>query len=113
MADALWQPIFLAPSAVEETFAQLDNLMTREATKRAAERARLEAAVAGLDAATPAATEQPEERPVGRAPRPRQAAAEPVPTPYVNLPERTTHGGPFGPQVRAKLVAEALARREW
>lgn len=31
------------------------------------------------------------------------------PIPYVPLPQRTTHGGPFGPKVREKLIAEALA----
>lgn len=31
--------------------------------------------------------------------------------PFVGLPERTTHGGAFGPKVRDKLIAEALLRR--
>lgn len=33
--------------------------------------------------------------------------------PYVALPQRTTHGGPFGPVVRAKLRDEAMGRRRW
>jgi hypothetical protein len=35
----------------------------------------------------------------------------PAPVPFVPMPRRTTHGGPFGPVVRAKLIREALARR--
>ena len=30
---------------------------------------------------------------------------------FVPLPQRTTHGGPFGPKVRAKLIAEILGKR--
>lgn len=36
-----------------------------------------------------------------------------APDPHVTLPERTTHGGNFGPKVRAKLTAIALEKRRW
>lgn len=39
--------------------------------------------------------------------RPTPVAPE---TPYVPLPQRTTHGGAFGPAVQRKLIAEALAK---
>ena len=35
------------------------------------------------------------------------------PEPPVRLPERTTHGGPFGPKVREHLIEEALSGRRW
>ncbi len=103
-------PSLLNSSAVDVTIADLDRLLQSEASRKATDLKGLEAAVGRLDALSFVADEPVRE---GRGPTgahtPGQAGSTPAPaTPYVALPQRTTHGGPFGPKVRAKLIAEAL-----
>lgn len=107
MADATWPSI---SSAVEETLAQLDALHRPLQTERLRHREAMAGMVSRLGESSepwrddepfnPTATLKGSAQPE----RPREV-------PFVPLPERTTHGGPFGPKVRAKLIAEALADR--
>lgn len=107
MADVTWPSI---SSAVDETLAQLDALHAPLRARRQATSEAMSAMVARLgESSEPwreddAFTPPPAVRPPGQ-----PAPASPS-MPYVPLPERTTHGGPFGPAVRNKLIAEALAK---
>jgi len=110
MADETLRSIF---SAADATIEQLSGLNLAE-RKRSFDGLRfLEAAVASLDGDglmsdevefTP--RERHHERDVRSAPRPD-------PAPFVALPQRTTHGGPWGPKMVEKLTAEALGKRGW
>lgn len=42
-----------------------------------------------------------------------RSPAAPDPAPVVLMPRRTTHGGPFGPRVEARITALALEKRKW
>lgn len=101
----------LVNSSIEETLAALDGLFQTDQAKRSRYLRQLESAVAGLGVGTPPDFE-PEpggrlgDRPNGRAPR----TVDPEPPPFIALPQRTTHGGPFGPAVRARLYAAALEK---
>jgi hypothetical protein len=109
MADEILRSIY---SAADETIAQLDQLNRLSSERVLRWRQSLDAATAqlgnsslpfeGLDRETPAGPSNWE----GSSALP--PAAEPEP--YYALPQRTTHGGPFGPAVRAKLLAAALAK---
>lgn len=106
--DAIMRSIYFAADA---TSADLDRLLAPMREQRSRHRQRLEQIVAGLDRVTAAEDQPPpehHERPADR--RPPQT---PDPQPFVVLPQRTTHGGPFGPKVRAKLVREALEESPW
>lgn len=106
--DATLRSIYFA---ADETIADLERLhATTEATRTRA-RISLDLVVAGLDGTF---AEEPEVRSErhGRAAVDRGATTS-DPTPFVALPVRTTHGGPFGPAVRDRLTREALAKREW
>jgi hypothetical protein len=99
-------------SAADETIAQLDQLNRASQERMLATRQSLDTRVARLgDSSLPFADANWEGTlgpggPLGTsAPPPRPESA-----PYVPLPQRTTHGGPFGPKVRAKLLAAALEK---
>lgn len=98
-------------SSNDEIFAHLDLLNRQAESRRAYWLERLERNVAGLGVAgqpDPVGDDPPRSRRgLGDRPRP---GPDPESTPYVTLPQRTTHGGDFGPAVRAKLIAEALGR---
>ncbi|NJD28873.1 MAG: hypothetical protein FIA92_11325 [Chloroflexi bacterium] len=100
-------------SSVDETLAQLDALHRPLAERRAAARVDLDRMVAALSVSSePWAEAADAERPTPSARRRAGTVAQGrEPDQFVALPERTTHGGPFGPAVRAKLIAEALANR--
>lgn len=106
MADVL----FPSTSSAEDTIAQLDALFAKDQARKAADLRRLEAARQGLDVLS--VPSDPDGGPMmargGSGEAPAVRPSEPAPTPTVRLPQRTTHGGPFGPAVRAKLIREAL-----
>jgi hypothetical protein len=105
MADVTWPSI---SSAADETVARLDALFLADRARRSASAEFLTTAVARLgEASEPWREEVVAPPPATR----RDAPPPPAMLPAVSLPERTTHGGPFGPKVRAKLIAEATADR--
>jgi hypothetical protein len=108
MADETLRSIY---SAADETIAQLDQLHRLSSERALMSRAALDLATARLgDSSAPFVEAGSVGSPVGSgdlAPA-RQPMAEPEP--YYALPQRTSHGGPFGPAVRAKLLAAALAK---
>jgi hypothetical protein len=105
MADETLRAIY---SPADETIAQLDQLHRAMSDRALTHRQTLDRITARLgDSSLPfeehvAATPSREGFPV------RPPVDEPEP--YYPLPQRTTHGGPFGPVVRAKLLAAALAK---
>ena len=108
MAGGTWPSIF---SAGDATVASLDRLHATTQANRRQHRASLDAVVAGLDGNV-ADTDEPvlprrEREGVDR------RSATPDPLPFVALPQRTTHGGYYGPKVREKLTREALSKRGW
>lgn len=114
MAGVTWPSI---SSAVDETIERLNGLHLAERNRRRDGGRNLEAVVARLDAAVPV---QLDDEPESRTPRERderstRSVVDPDPAPFVPLPRRTTHGGAYGPAVRAKLTAIALDKesRRW
>jgi hypothetical protein len=105
MADVTW----LSASSVEETIAQLDALHRPLQTERLRFLDAQKATVSRLGESSQPWPEEEAFNP--QSGMKGYASPVPQPTPFVPLPERTTHGGPFGPKVRAKLIAEALERR--
>jgi hypothetical protein len=108
MAGGTWPSIF---SVGDETVEMLDRLHATTRARREQHRASLDAVVAGLNGNV-ADTDEPvlprrEREDVGR------RSATPDPLPFVALPQRTTHGGYYGPKVRDKLTREALGKRGW
>ena len=98
-------------SAADETVAQLDQLLRASSERALTTRQSLDAAVARLgDSSAPFV--EPTASVTGGDPRDASTFRPPsvAETPYFPLPQRTTHGGPFGPAVRAKLLAAALAK---
>jgi hypothetical protein len=114
MAGVTWPSIF---SAVDETNERLNGLLHAERNRRRDGHRDLEAAVARLDA-TGSFTPSDEVDPLPRERRDERDGRSAVPSdpvPFVALPRRSTHGGPWGPKVREKLTAIALDResRRW
>lgn len=111
MADVSLRSIF---SVADETVAQLDTLHSQSVQRSVTTRRLLDAVVARLDVVGPPPDIEPD---VPRGRRDERAGGSgtgrPDPQPFVALPQRTTHGGTFGPSVRDKLVNEALSRRGW
>lgn len=106
MVDATWPSI---SSAVDETVANLNELHGLLLRRQEASRAHLDGLVERLgESSVPWPEESPAD-PTGAFGPGKSDRTEP--RPYVHLPERTTPGGSWGPKVRAKLIAEALARR--
>jgi len=107
MADETLRLIY---SAADETIAQLDQLNRLSSERMLTHRQSLDASVARLgDSSLPyeetgGSSGAADYRGVSS---PRSAAPD---EPFYALPQRTTHGGPFGPAVRAKLLAAALAK---
>lgn len=101
------------PASFEETFAALDGLLAGEEARRQSFRARFEALNALQQASTPIDPPVEAARPaVGSGSESRRTFKPSSATPFgVELPQRTTHGGFYGPKVREKLIAEALAKR--
>ena len=104
MVGVNWQP----PSS-DEPREELDRLFAVERARKAQGRADL---AASLGETPPMAYEEPEPE---RRQSARRTPAEPILSdalPFgIELPKRTTHGGPFGPKVRRKLIAEAMRYR--
>jgi hypothetical protein len=111
MADVTLRSIY---SAADETIAQLDRLQQASRDRALTMRQSLDAAINRLgDSTVPyvdaLGSNEAAGGPVTETSRRRPQPVAPE-TPYVPLPERSTHGGPFGPAVRAKLIREALAK---
>lgn len=99
-------------TSIDETLAQLDALHNAERATRSLWLGRLEAAVA-----VPPVAAFDEE---GVAPlrgrrdeRMERSASEPDPQPFVPLPTRTTHGGPFGASIRDRVLANVAHKGWW
>lgn len=109
MADEMLRSIY---SAADETIAALDRLLSPDREREREARMWLRDATARLGDSTAPYLDAPAgDEPASGAPAPAPVRRAVAPeTPYVPLPQRTTHGGPFGPAVRAKLIAEALAK---
>lgn len=107
MVDATLRSIY---SAADETIAQLDQLHAASRNRLAENRLRLERIVAGLDGAT---TDEPEPTPERRERPEDRRPSTSDPAPFVALPQRTTHGGPWGPAMRDKLTRIALEKGGW
>jgi len=110
MDDGMLRSIY---SAADETIASLDRLQAeRSARAQSMWRSLRDAADRLGDSSSPyfdpVAGDGPAMGQPGPAAAPRRMDEE---VPYVALPQRTTHGGPFGPKVRQKLIAEALEKR--
>lgn len=106
--DATLRSIYFA---ADETIASFDRLHMTTQAQRSRSLQQLEGVVAGLDGSFGG----PEEAPSVQR---RERNGDRVPTsqdpePFVALPKRTTHGGPWGPKVAAKLRAAALEKRGW
>ena len=106
-ADATWPSI---SSALDETSAQLERLFAPSREQRSRNLQRLERIVAGLDGVTADESEPTVER--RERPEDRRPPA-PDPQPFVALPTRSTHGGPWGPAMREKLTRIALEKGGW
>jgi hypothetical protein len=108
MGDATLRSIYSVGDETVEMFEQL-HAMTQARSERSLRQ--LEAVVAGLNGSfdddEPAIQSRYERQDEDRRRTP------PEPLPFVALPKRTTHGGPFGPKVREKLTREALGKRGW
>jgi hypothetical protein len=108
MVDAMLRSIY---SAADETIAQLDLLHQSNRNRALTARQALDATVARLgESSVPFMEPDDPQPPYGSArERSHPTATEPS-LPFVPLPRRTTHGGDWGPAMRAKLTAEALAK---
>ena len=91
----------------DETFRQLDQIVQAERARVENDRLRFAADTQRLDGSLLPPDETLIERDEGR--RSRRGLTSPG-EPFVPLPSRTTHGGRFGPAVRAKLRSEALRK---
>ena len=109
MADETLRSIYFA---ADETIAQLDQLHRASRERSLTWRQSLDAATTRLGDSTAPFVESVSAWPAGESipegPPSRPPVAEPEP--YYALPQRTSHGGPFGPKVRSKLLAAALAK---
>lgn len=101
------------PASFEETFAALDGLLAGEEARRQSFRARFEALNAlQQQSSAPESPPIAATGPAAGVAAPRRSVSAPPVTPFgVELPQRTTHGGSFGPKVRNRLIQEALAKR--
>ena len=90
----------------DETYRQLDQLLQAEAARVSRDRQRAEADSQRINGGLLPPDEPLMERDEGRN---RRGVTYPR-EPFVPLPSRTTHGGRWGPAMRAKLRAEALRR---
>jgi len=94
----------------EETLAQLDALQAAERSRNASDLGRLTALVGGLGTGTEIAPElgvpTPGSRPAEFRDRPETVA-------YPLLPQRTTHGGPFGASIIERVAASVRKGNEW
>jgi hypothetical protein len=107
MADETLRSIY---SAADETIAQLDQLHRSSSERNLTHRQALDAATARLGDSSAPFVESMAEQPPSDGTTPGRPRTAPESEPYYPLPQRTTHGGPFGPAVRAKLLAAAVAR---
>lgn len=97
-------------SSIDEMFASLDALLSREKTRIAADLAAL-AVVA--ERITAGVAPEPEPEATRRAgPEFRDRAPEP-PAEYPILPRRTTHGGPFGASIIDRVAASVRRDSDW
>lgn len=108
MDDVTWPSI---SSKADETLAQLDALHAPYRQRRQEATTSLTTAVARLGESSEPWRDEEAFNPASTMQGGGQQPSPPTPMPFVPLPERTTHGGGFGPKVRAKLIAEALERR--
>jgi hypothetical protein len=91
----------------DETIAQLDGLLQADRERKQGSLALLRSVVQGLEGAAPPLDEPLEGGNEGRSLRGWTAPRDT----FVPLPRRKTHGGNWGPAMRAKLRAQALAKR--
>ncbi len=107
--DALRLPL----TSFDATYDALSAVLTAEQQRQTTFRTRFEALIAQQHALEAPLTGDgdADEAPRGRGMAAREVSSGlPERLPRVQLPVRTTHGGDFGPQVRAKLIREALDR---
>jgi len=103
--------ILRSTSWEEDAIAHLRKLLLAEQRRQEALRADLAAMVGRLDWSPGTDESYPDPPPPGRMPPPvRPGGSTQRAEENYSLPRRTTHGGGFGPQVRAKLIAEARSR---
>lgn len=108
MDDGMLRSIY---SSADETLAQLDRLLSQNREREREVWRMLRDATDRLsEASAPYPDDDSAGQPSPAPPPPRRAGEVAAETPYVALPQRTTHGGSFGPAVRRKLIAEALAK---
>lgn len=111
MADVTYSEssLLAISSSLDATVSALDRLHQASESRRTLSRRLLDGALARLDAVVtgdiegtyaPARTNGAEDR------RP----PAPDPAPFVPLPRRTTHGGPWGPAMREKFTREAIEK---
>ena len=108
MADETLRSIY---SAADETIAQLDQLHRASSERNLTSRAALDFATSRLgDSSLPFVETMAADQsnPVGGSSPSREPVAESAP--FYPLPQRTTHGGAWGPKMRAKLLAAAMAK---
>ena len=87
----------------DETISDLDQLFQADRARKEGSLALLRSAVQRLDVVAPG--DEPTDL------TPSRGSTAPARSPFVPLPKRTTHGGNYGPALRAKLRAQALERR--
>lgn len=104
--DATLRSIY---SAADETIEAFDRLQQSTLLRRSHDLQRLESVAAGLNGAY---QDEPE-APLTRERREDRPATGAAPEPFIPLPKRTTHGGPFGPKVAAIITAEIVRKRGW
>lgn len=115
MVDATLRSIY---SEADETVADLDRLNQKAQLRRASTLRSLEASVARLDVGASPLDDEEATAPLRNergGDRPRPVREDSDPAPFVPLPQRTTHGGRYGPAVVEKLTAIALEKesRRW
>jgi hypothetical protein len=109
------RPWLVISSDNDAIFASLDRLHAKEAERKAIWLAKLAHSVASLGLGS---TPEPEESMAPRSgggfgDRPGMRPDPEPATPFVPMPERTTHGGPFGAVAREAIIAAALAKDGW
>jgi hypothetical protein len=93
----------------DEPREELERLLGAERQRKAQNLAELAASLSEAPVVLEDEIAEPR-RPRRREPQPEPLLSDELPF-GIQLPKRTTHGGPFGPKVRRKLMAEAMRYR--